>query len=624
MNIIKLQKYKNVRKILTGMLAVTLSVGMITSFSWAEEVNPGNNSGLMMTALDDSNSIYDHPSLDLDDYMGSQEGVAEGTEKRMILWKYKDTDENCVYIGLKHPGLTNYDKEYYGEDKKVFLDEIEDEKENTRVKFIKNTTEAIARYELKDGDKKFKVKDTLGNYQWINIDEIKLEVTRAYKNEDGDVMAVAMKCNGSTITKVTYMDKSNTAEVIAQGNEIDTTNKVKRYTIEPGTTSILVYVEDEATPCEVQLLLDWKEPEIERVYKNDNSKKIILKAKDNESGIEQVIIDGKNVSITTTQRNIFELYDKKITELKLIDAVGHENVVSVNEDKTGPSVKVRKVKEDGKVVPGKYEIIIQDFQSGLGELLIKSGDTEAVTLKGYKFTDLKEGEERELAYPQDEKSYTMDIISGKFGEVIDGEVNNEETKTGLNIATDESQLDTIIGVSKICVSDALGNVAELDLSNIHCVIIYTYSNEDGSKVAIKLYEDGQENTIKNIEIVNSSGEVKMVERFKEEGVSELARCYETPKGTVGIRVNYTFEKGDDGLLKIQPAKFTLVPYIEEPTVDGNKVWSLVGINRIDYSDGRRVEFNEYMPRTVELQFKEEDGAMATVYDALDNQCVVKK
>lgn len=558
MNTSKLQKYKNASKVLTGMLAVTLSVGMITGFSWAEDVDHINDVSVSMTALD----VPGQGTGYFDDELG---------ELNVVKWKYKDLDENCIYVKIKH------DKD---------IKRIEDEDEKERVAFDVGTKEVVARYELKrekkevvDGeevvepaDKKFKIVDEDGAYQWVEIGDVKLNVTRAYKNENGDVIAIAMATTDDNveISNVTYLDNSSEPAVIQEvkttlGQHGNKSHPIKHYEVDKGTTGVWVYLGNDEIPCEVQLALDWKAPEVDRLYRNASNTKMMIKAMDNESGIDKIFVDGRQITITGTDREVTKIIDSGVTEVKLYDAVGHETVVTAEEDATGPKIVLEKVRnKDGTIKDGCYKLTLRDHQSGLREIKL-------------------DGVSRQVFdnYPQDECEIT---------------------------------LEDLVNVNKIYVYDALGNEASIDLRNVACVIVYTHSNSDGSKVAISLYEEIGANdvvrTIDKIGILNSAKECKIIEKMPAD-TQRVLRCYETPAGTTGIRVYYN---GDQDVN--QPADYVLDPYEVVPEVIGNRVISLVGINRIEYSDGRKVEFNESMPTLVKLQLVQ--NGSATVYDSLGN------
>lgn len=569
MNISKLQKYKNASKIVTGMLAVTLSVGIMTSLSWAEEVDNINDVGVTMTALDDNGGEgSSNGGSTLEDSEFDNE--LNELEDKLILWKYKDEEQHCIYIKLKH----YIDK---------CISRIEDEDGRERVSFKAGTQEVVARYELKEGDTKFKIVDQDGDYKWVNIDEIDLNVTRAYKNENGDVMAIAMTSN-KKIVKVTYLDTTKEAKAIElelQNESKD--HKMKWYSVDKGTTGVLVYLQDEQNdladpeelqhPIEVQLALDWKAPEVERLYKNAANTKMILKAKDNESGIDKIVVDGRVITIQGTNRDITKIIESGVTQVKLYDAVGHETIVTAEEDATQPKVILEKVRnKDGAVENGKYKLTMRDHKSGLWKLESDSKSVTDKVLEEYK------------DFPQTEQTYTVD----------------------LNKLTD---------VSSVFVYDALGNIAKIDLENVTCIIVYTHSNVDGSKVAISLYEEGSSNRkIEKIGIINDAKECKIIEKMPANTTSVL-RCYETPAGTTAIKIFYS---GEDPISheEYKPAEYVLDPYEEPLAVSGNRVGSLVGINRIEYSDGRKVEFTESMPTSVHVELNA--GETATVYDALDN------
>lgn len=558
MNISKLQKYKNASKILTGMLAVTMSVGMITNFSWKDVIGNLKNVGVSVVAFADEETNTGGEANDTVEFDDIEKALSN-----IVQWKYKDEDENCIYVKLTH------DKD---------LKKIEDEQGKSRVEFKVGTKEIIARYELNKNDKKFKIVDENGDYQWVGIEDVDLNVSRAYKNENGDVIAISMEATGE-IERVTYLENENPTSIVAIEDTLkleENKNKnhpMKHYEVDKGTTGVLVYLKGANTPCEVQLALDWKAPEVEKLYRNASNTRMILKAKDNESGIDKVFVDAKQITIQGTLRTLEKIIESGVTQVRLCDAVGHETIVDAEEDSTEPKVVLKKVRGDnGEVKEGEYSLTIRDYQSGFGKIML---DGSPYDWKG-----------KDPGRTQDEL-------------VV--------------------ELKDIGNVECIYVYDALGNKATIDLSNIDCVIVYTHNNSDGSKIAISLYEDGNRK-IDKVGILNRAKECKIIEQMPDGGVQRLLRCYETPEGTTGIRIFYL---GDPDSEENEPADYVLDPYEVAPTVvDNKKVVSLVGISRVEYSDGRKVEFSDSMPTIVRIDLAEEGGS-AIVYDSLDNCSIVE-
>ena len=107
MNIMKIsgfQNYKIVKKVLASMLAVTITVGITPNFSFASSLE--NESVVKMSVMN-----------------------TQGPE---ILWKYKNSEENCIYVGLRDD---------------VALDKILDKNSRERVTFKAGTKEVVARYD---------------------------------------------------------------------------------------------------------------------------------------------------------------------------------------------------------------------------------------------------------------------------------------------------------------------------------------------------------------------------------------------------------------------------------------------------------------------------------------------
>ena len=154
-------------------------------------------------------------------------------------------------------------------------------------------------------------------------------------------------------------------------------------------------------------------------------------------------------------------------------------------------------------------------------------------------------------------------------------------------------------------------MAVVDVQNVKCVIVYAYNNKDGNKIAVSLYDDRE---ITKLSILNDAKKENVIEQFKE-GTKVIRRWYETPKGTTGIKVYYAAENE-------KPAEFVLDRYEETPIVIGNKVYSLVGISKIKYDDGKIVEFKENMPTRVEVNLTDCDSAV--IYDSLNNEITVTK
>ena len=419
----------------------------------------------------------------------------------------------------------------------------------------------------------------------VKISDATLNVSKAYKNENGDVIALDLKDETNGISKVTYLDgneveylKEGETKTIGQSVE-NKAHKMQSYKINAGTTAVKVYQDEDKNAFAVVMLeLDWKAPEVQRLYKNEANTRMIIKAMDNDSGIEKVLLDGDNFEIVAYSNEIFQQIQKGVTKVEVYDAVGHVTSLNVETDSTKPMTRIEAIDE----ADGKYKLTMKAPKSGLWKV-IKVNDEGSNQVEIYD------------NFPQVEQTLTLDQVTG---------------------------------VDKIKVYDAVGNVAVVEIRNVKCVIVYANSNSDGSKIAVSLHD---ERKITKLAILNDVKKESVIEVFDDNGIERVLRWYETPKGTTAIKLYYkqpepTQEKPNPD--PIEPAEIILDKYEVAPIVVGNKAYSLIGISKIEYryhegenenrvdKVGKTVEFKENMPTKVEVDLTKCDSAV--VYDSLNN------
>ena len=169
-------------------------------------------------------------------------------------------------------------------------------------------------------------------------------------------------------------------------------------------------------------------------------------------------------------------------------------------------------------------------------------------------------------------------------------------------------LDDMRGVVSIEVYDALGNMVEVNLDDVLCIVKYIYKNRNNNKVAVNV-EDMR--GIKKIAVERNRRE-KVVERYRM-AQNRVCKCYSVEGGIDAVKIY----SGDNNVMRWNDVE----TYEVTPTVEGSSVYSLVGIGRLEYDDGVVVEFKQDMPTKVDVDLIHHSSVY--VSDALDNAVMMR-
>jgi hypothetical protein len=286
---------------------------------------------------------------------------------------------------------------------------------------------------------------------------------------------------------------------------------------------------------------------------------VVIRAVDTKAGVDSFVVGG-NVSYGSGE-------DSDMKRLQLVgantivvrDGLGNETSVDIGdieEDSDVPQANIRYIRDDNR-----YEIDMSDTKGGLWKI-VRNSNEELV-------------------------DYTDDMYPEEASLV----------------------LDDIVGVKSLEVYDSLGNVMEINLDDVLCIVRYIYKNRNDNKLAINV-EDVR--GVKKVAIEKNDRE-KVIERYSTPP-NKVRKCYSTPEGLDAVRIY----SGNNKMMRWDDVETYEVPL----TVDGSSVYSLVGIHTLEYADGVVVEFKQDMPTCVDVDLVNHNNVL--VSDALDNSVVMRR
>ena len=399
-----------------------------------------------------------------------------------------------------------------------------------------------------------KVTDVFGHENMIPLYDVTMTVDGAYMNADGSRIAVSVENRGRGIGKIAYEDGRVIDPDVEEG-------KREIYDVDAGTDKIRIYY-DQDVYAVVSLEEDTDGASVPgnenggRLYKGNGY--VVIKTVDEETGIGGIEA-GESVSFDGDKNEVIRrLVLGGVNTVVVRDGLGNEtslDIGGIEEDVDVPQASIRYIREDDR-----YEIEMRDSKVGLWKV-VKNRNEELVD---YTYE----------MYPREE-----------------------------NLV-----LDDMRGVRVIEVYDAVGNVMEINLDDVLCIVIYIYKNANDDKVAISV-EDMR--GIKKV-AVEKRGRERVVEKYKV-AQDKVCRCYGAEEGIDAVRIY----SGDNKMMRWGDIE----TYEVEPTVDGNSVYSLVGIHKLEYDDGVVVEFKQDMPTKVDVDLRNHDSVY--VSDALDNGVMMR-
>ena len=487
----------------------------------------------------------------------------ESDQGPTINWLYRNSEEKCIYLSISDS---------------VGLDMILDQDEHIRTRMIEHPLNKIVRYDIKEGDTVLLVKDVWGNETPVLVSDATLDVTRSYRNLNGDIGALKMKDDVNGIGKVVYLDDIEIVPVLEENEDTG-----HNYIVEEGTTVIRVYQEDLVTYADVQLRLDYEKPTIPengqvgegQIYKNEDSSKLVIKAIDKDSGIERIEIDETTLQIEGLPRSVVEGFDlQDAATIKIYDGVGNVQTLQIGEIENDTVVPSGRIVYDE--AEDKYRVILQDMESGLWKL-VRDNDNENLVRDFSDFTEEIGGQEVRVKYPQDERVVT---------------------------------LDTIIGLDTLEIYDAVGNKATIDLAGVRCIVTYAHKNRADDKMALSIFDS---RGIKKLGIIDSNENEKIIEKFRT-GNKLIQKVYEIPQGIVKLKVYYT----DDDTTEISLGDESI--YEVAPSITNGVVYAKVGIGKIVYDGQIKIRFTNITP--VRVRINEDNYERVEVYDVLGNRKLI--
>ena len=424
---------------------------------------------------------------------------------------------------------------------------------------------AILSIELAEGEilERLEISDIFGNTEVIEVSEITLNVVEAFKNANGSVIVLKLNDSENNITGLEYLDGTEIESV--SGTDLE-----KTYNVAPGTTKIKVKFGDEYAI--IQLDTDAKSPEIVRVWKKGDNSRMLLETKDYESGVKKIAFYNKSTKNEQVYKEFEGLhiggvsqYDimEGATHLYVYDGVGNRTKVamtSIGVDDEGPVIVVR-------YKDGKYIMTVREEKSGIDTVRLDGIDVDTY-----------------IDYPAGEFVYTYDDLNGD---------------------------------SYITASDGLGYAVSLTVDEAISIRKRIYKNDQGDIISIKLEDD------RGIQkITDQDGNI--IERFLL-NEKEISGVYKVRSDIDSIKVFYQ----DNKCYNIRLQELSEKPQISNEVYDDELITECVvsskaGIKKIEYRDGRSIEFKENIPDDIIVNCTElnDDSlvvpAFVTVYDALDN------
>ena len=477
-----------------------------------------------------------------------------------VLWAYKSEVENCIYAGV--------------EDERG-IEKVVDQDGKDRM-WIKDTPKSkVIRYKLNKDDTYFTVKDIFGKGTNVIIEEISLDVTSAYKNLEGDKIVLEMEDKDHGIGNVTYLNGIVIPEITASG-----VRDKQKYTVLEGTTAIKVYRNDDNTKFAiVQLDVDVESPEVPgnesegRLYRRGTTSPgvsggyVVIRAVDNKAGVDTIVAGSNTLELGLSKEVLAMISIEDATKVVITDGVGNVKEIPVQDitrDETGPSAQI-----DYNRTQNNYTLTITDSEAGVWKV-VKNNDAIIATYKDY------------LA-----------------GENVDG---GRGTYPNIQTIT----LDTMIGINKIEVYDAVGNKTEVNLNNVLCIVNYAYQNREGTRLAVNI-QDIRGITKIGIFSASSPNVEKTIEKFAQ-GTTAIRRYYSIDGVVQDIKIYST------------GGYYTLWENVEEYIggieVSQDVAYSLVGIRQIDYEDGTSIEFRGDIP--VKVKVDKVNHTSVKVHDTLGN------
>ena len=379
---------------------------------------------------------------------------------------------------------------------------------------------------------------------------------------------------------------------------------------------------------------------VKGAYRNGAGDRIAIDLDNKGKGIRKVTYADGRVIDGRVEEGVREIYDVDDGTMNIRVYYGEDKyaVILLEEDVINPRVSSNE--EGGILYRGNGYVLIKavDAESGIGDIVVgetvhdggnKDEVVERLTLGGANTIVVRDGLGNEISidvgdisedsevpqasirYIKEEGRY--EIIMSDSGVGLWKVVKNRteeiwDYSDWMYPKDDRLTIGDIQGIRTLEVYDALGNKVEINLEDVLCIVKYIYKNAADDKVAVSV-EDVR--GIKKL-AVEKDGREKIVEKYAA-GQNSVTKCYSVPNGIDAINIY----SGDNKMMRWGDIE----TYEEQPTVNGNSVYSLVGIRKMEYDDGVLVEFRQNMPTKVNVDLV--NHSSVCVIDALDNEVIVK-
>ena len=465
-----------------------------------------------------------------------------------ILWKYKDASDNIVWFEVEdEAGLYEIRSTSSGQTLRTVF-----------TKMQKSVVASVEASRIED----LVISDVFGNVGTIDVSNITLNVTKALKNVNGSRFIIRLNDYKNTITGIEYVD-GRPIEVLSTNGFEDA------FDVLPGTTKVKVKFGDEYAI--VQLDTDAKSPEVIRAWRKNDSSRVLLETRDDQSGIRKISYYNRNTKYEELFKEFHNDEGGKVTPYDIEEGITHIYIYDGVDNITKLSVSSIDVDDEApminiKYVDGQYKIIVKENESGMSELKLNEDDITT-------YTD----------YPTGEFVYTYNDLEGG---------------------------------SYVTASDGVGNIMSLTVDEIISVRDRVYRNSRGDILSIKIEDD------RGIQkITDQDGNV--IERLLI-NETEINGVYKVRKNTDSINVFY----GNNKSYNIKLQELSLKPQVSNEVYDNELITeclvaSKAGIRKIEYNDGRKIVFKKDMPDDIVVNCTRIDNGVAvptfvTVYDALGN------
>ncbi len=288
-----------------------------------------------------------------------------------VLWAYKNIKQNTIVACI--------------EDNDSGLKCVKDYSGNVKFSFKNQERKATFEYCIEDNVDKLYLYDCENNVSTLDFSTIKVNIDNAYKNIDGDKISLVASIDSGKISRITYLDDTLISEV--NKSSVDSAFDLAR----DGTVKVKLYDQNGKY---VIVLLDYEEndvPIVTKYMKSELKRKVYLRAKDLESGIDKITYkDGglvKKFDEYTTSIDDSYPVNENTSEVVIWDRVGNFVQVDFSSDyidEEGPQLVDKVQYEQNR---DDYTIAISDA-SGIDRIVKPTDETLIYSFKDEGYPEL--------------------------------------------------------------------------------------------------------------------------------------------------------------------------------------------------------------------------------------------